>query len=276
MATAWQASWTATWWRSRSPYVQSSGMPWVLMCLAFSMSAHVMVSRPSRMAMISASLTMSLMMAPVAYGEITASRSIWAGGQLVLDLVQVAVVGAAAAVDVRVADLVDAVEAAGPQQGVVEHVRPVGGHDVEDPVLRRRLRLHAQERPHAAAEEPAGLAGGPDISVSRACRAPMPPPMPMPPMMMPRFSGFWSSPSMPAVEARRLQAVPDDGQRVVVHVVRRRCSCAARRATRAPAGCRTGRPGRSSPGCRGRRPRRRTPRRRRCAAPACAACGTAT
>ena len=38
----------------------------------------------------------------------------------------------------------------------------------------------------------------PDISVSSAWSAPMPPPMPNPPMMIPRFFGFWSSPSMEA------------------------------------------------------------------------------
>ena len=38
-------------------------------------SAHVIVSRPSRMAVISASLTRSLIEAPVAYGVMTASFS---------------------------------------------------------------------------------------------------------------------------------------------------------------------------------------------------------
>ena len=39
------------------------------------MSAQPIDSRPSRIAMISPSLTMSLMLAPVAYGEMVASLS---------------------------------------------------------------------------------------------------------------------------------------------------------------------------------------------------------
>ena len=39
-------------------------------------SFHVMISRPSRIEMISASLTRSLIVAPVAYGVIVASLSI--------------------------------------------------------------------------------------------------------------------------------------------------------------------------------------------------------
>ena len=74
--TAWQASCTATAWRSRSMYSTSSGGPSSLSCLALMTSFHVMTSRPSRMAMISDSLTRSLIVAPVAYGVIVASLSI--------------------------------------------------------------------------------------------------------------------------------------------------------------------------------------------------------
>ena len=48
--TAWQASWTATAWRSRSMYSTSSGGPSSLSCLAFMTSFQVMTSRSSRMA----------------------------------------------------------------------------------------------------------------------------------------------------------------------------------------------------------------------------------
>ena len=47
--------------------------------------------------MISASLTMSLIVAPVAYGVIVASLSTSLGGELVLDLGEVALVRAVAA-----------------------------------------------------------------------------------------------------------------------------------------------------------------------------------
>ena len=65
-ATAWQASWTAIAWRSRSMYSTSSGGPSSLRCLAAMTSAHPMTSRSSRMALIRASLTRSLIVAPVA------------------------------------------------------------------------------------------------------------------------------------------------------------------------------------------------------------------
>ncbi len=77
--TAWQASCTATACRSRSMYSTSSGGPRSLSCLARITSFHVMISRPSRMAMISASFTRSLIVAPVAYGVMVASLSMCSG-----------------------------------------------------------------------------------------------------------------------------------------------------------------------------------------------------
>ena len=76
--TAWQASWMAVAWRSRSMYSTFSDGPSALSFLAAITSAQVMVSRCSRMATISDSLTRSLMVAPVAYGVMVASLSIWA------------------------------------------------------------------------------------------------------------------------------------------------------------------------------------------------------
>ncbi len=77
--TAWQASCTATACRSRSMYSTSSGGPSCLSRLARSTSDQVMTSRPSLMAVMSDSLTRSLMVAPVAYGVIVASLSICSG-----------------------------------------------------------------------------------------------------------------------------------------------------------------------------------------------------
>ncbi len=65
-ATAWQASCTATACRSRSMYSTSSGGPSCLSRLARVTSDQVMVSRPSRIAVISDSFTRSLIVAPVA------------------------------------------------------------------------------------------------------------------------------------------------------------------------------------------------------------------
>ena len=75
-------------------------------------------------------------------------------GELVGDLVQVALVRAHATGLARVAHAVDPVDAAGPQQRLVEGLRHVRGHHDEDPVLGRRLRPHAQ-RPTAPAVEQA-------------------------------------------------------------------------------------------------------------------------
>ncbi len=76
---AWQASCTATACRSRSMYSTSSGGPSSLSCLALTTSGQVIVSRPSRIAVISASFTRSLIVAPVAYGVIVASLSSCSG-----------------------------------------------------------------------------------------------------------------------------------------------------------------------------------------------------
>ena len=74
--SAWQASCTATACRSRSMYSTSSGGPSSLSCLALITSGQVMTSRPFLIAVMSDSLTRSLMVAPVAYGVIVASLSI--------------------------------------------------------------------------------------------------------------------------------------------------------------------------------------------------------
>ena len=65
----------ATAWRSRSMYSTSSGGPNVFSSLALIRSGQVIVSRPSRIATTNASLTRSLIDAPVAYGVMTASLS---------------------------------------------------------------------------------------------------------------------------------------------------------------------------------------------------------
>ncbi len=78
-------------------------------------------------------------------------------GQAVLDLLEVADVGADAPGLGRVAHLVDAIEAAGPKERGVQDVRPVGGHHHEDPVLGRRLRPHPEGPSDDPVEEAAGL-----------------------------------------------------------------------------------------------------------------------
>ena len=65
-------------------------------------------------------------------------------GELVLHLGEVTLERALPPVLRRVADLVDAVDAARPQQRLVKRVRHVRGHDHEPAVLGRRLRPHAQ------------------------------------------------------------------------------------------------------------------------------------
>ena len=256
-------------------------MPCVLSCLASSMSAHVMVSRPSRMATISDSFTMSLMMAPVAYGEMTARRSICGRGQVVLDLGQVALERAPATVE-RAGSRPcrcgrgDRAAAArrratsGRLVAMMWRIRYFGG---SFGLMHRNDRMRRLKKPRGFFR--------PDISVSSAWRAPMPPPpMPMPPMMMPRFLALRSSAPVraPAVDDGPDIAVPDASTRApVVDVVGAVAGlCSARRGRLVPAGVELAAGGRRRRGCRARRPRRRTRPRRRSAAPACAACGTAT
>ena len=69
----------ATAWRSQSAYFQSSAGPLFFRCLAFKASAYSTVSRPSRIATMRASFTTSLIVAPVAYGDISASFSTSSG-----------------------------------------------------------------------------------------------------------------------------------------------------------------------------------------------------
>ena len=78
-ATAWHASWIATACRSRLTYSLSSGRPCSFSCFARVTSAQLITSRPSRIAITSASFTMSWMLAPVAYGVMVASLSMSAG-----------------------------------------------------------------------------------------------------------------------------------------------------------------------------------------------------
>ena len=75
----------------------------------------------------------------------------------VLDLVEVALVGALAALLGGIADLVDPVDAARPQHGRIEGLGQVGGHHHQDPVLGGRLGPHSQHLAHDAVEEPPGL-----------------------------------------------------------------------------------------------------------------------
>ena len=115
------------------------------------------MSRPSRIAITSASFTMSWMLAPVAYGVMVASLSRSAGVSSVFDLGQVVLVRRLAALLRGVAHLVDAVDPAGTEHGLVERLRHVGREDVQDPVLGRRLRLHAEQPSHVPVDEPARL-----------------------------------------------------------------------------------------------------------------------
>ncbi len=69
------------------------------------------------------------------------------------DPVQVAVEGPYPALPARVAHLVDAVDPTGTQQRLVQRLRHVRRHHDHDPVLRRRLRAHAQGTPHDPVEE---------------------------------------------------------------------------------------------------------------------------
>ena len=156
-ATAWQASCTATAWRSRSTYSTSSGGPSSLSCLALMTSCQPMTSRAA------ADRVDQGLVDQVLHGRAGGVRRDrrqpvdLGGGQLVVDLVEVALVGADAAALGGVADLVDAVDAAGAQQGVVQCLGQVAGHHDEDPVLRRRLGAHAQRAAQDPVEEAPGL-----------------------------------------------------------------------------------------------------------------------
>ena len=81
-------------------------------------------------------------------------------GDVVADLGQVALVGADPPFLGGVADLVDAVDAAGPEQRRVQHAGEVGGHHDEDAVLGRRLGLHAQRLAHLVGDPPGLLQAG--------------------------------------------------------------------------------------------------------------------
>ena len=68
-------------------------------------------------------------------------------GEDVLHLLQVAAEGLLTA-DLRgVSHFVDAVDATGPEQRLVEGIRHIGRHHHQDPVLRRRLWLHPDGTP---------------------------------------------------------------------------------------------------------------------------------
>ena len=121
--------------------------------------------------MISASLTRSLIVAPVAYGVIVASLSISLGVSWWLHLVEVALVGPDPARLRRVADLVDAVDATRAQQRLVEGLGHVGGHHHEDAVLGRRLRPHAERPPDVAVEETRAASSARQLGEQRLERA---------------------------------------------------------------------------------------------------------
>ena len=74
-----------------------------------------------------------------------------------LHLGEVPLVGTDPACLGRVADLVDAVDAAGAQQRLVQRRRHVGRHHDQDPVLGRRLRPHAEDPPDVTVDEAAWL-----------------------------------------------------------------------------------------------------------------------
>ena len=93
------------------------------------------------------------MVAPVAYGRDRGQLVDLLLGQLVLDLGEVALIGSDPPGLGRVADLVDAVDAARAQQRLVQRRRHVGGHHDQDPVLGRRLGPHAEDPPDVAVDE---------------------------------------------------------------------------------------------------------------------------
>jgi hypothetical protein len=78
-------------------------------------------------------------------------------GQVVRDLVEIALERPLPSVGRRVTNLVDPVDTTGTQQRRIEHVRQVGRHDHEDAVLRRRLRTHPECPAHVAVEDAARL-----------------------------------------------------------------------------------------------------------------------
>ena len=122
------------------------------------------------------------------------------GGQLVRDLGEVPLVGADAARLGRVADPVHAVDAAGPQQRLVERGRRVGRHHDQDAVVRRRLRPHAEHPPDHPVDEPArllqsGQLGEQGLQRAHAAAA-LPPPFIMPPticLFRPAPGSAWSA-----------------------------------------------------------------------------------
>ena len=77
--TACDASWMAVSYCSSLVAAMPSGMPCTLNTRASITSGHVTKSRPWRMATISASFTMSLIMAPDAYGDMSARLSTCSG-----------------------------------------------------------------------------------------------------------------------------------------------------------------------------------------------------
>ena len=172
--TAWQASCTATACRSRSMYSTSSGGPRSLSCLA----RHHVLPRddlpavPDRddQRLVDQVLDRGAGGVRGDGGELVDLL----GGELVGDLGEVALVGAHPAGLARVADPVDPVDAARPQQRLVQRLRHVRGHHDEDPVLGRRLRPHAEHPPaDQRLMSPRGFFS-PDSSVSSACSVPMP------------------------------------------------------------------------------------------------------
>ena len=62
-----------------------------------------------------------------------------------------------APLEMRIADLVDPVDPARSEHGLVQHARLVRGEDVQDPVLGWRLRLHAERPSDHPVDEPARL-----------------------------------------------------------------------------------------------------------------------
>ena len=169
--TAWQASCTATACRSRSMYSTSSGGPEVLELLG---RHHVfprddLAAVPDRddQRLVDEVLDRGAGGVRGDRGELVDLL----GGELVGDLVQVALVRAHPTGLARVADPVDPVDAARPQQRLVQRLRHVRGHHDEDPVLGRRLRPHAQRPPAPAVEQAARLLQAGQLGEQRLQRA---------------------------------------------------------------------------------------------------------
>ena len=97
------------------------------------------------------------------------------GGEVVLDLGEVALVGADTALVAGIPDAIDAIDAAWAQQCLVERLRHVRRHHDEHAVLRRRLRLQAEQLADVPVDEPARLVetrqlGEEDGQHRRPCR----------------------------------------------------------------------------------------------------------